>query len=82
MHENGRRLGTGKPVGQPGELGHSGLRRGTGRCGVDPRHTRAAKKPGRFTGPSIIDLPKPGCWHLTLQWGENSDTLNLVYLAP
>lgn len=36
MHENGRHLGTGKSVGQPGELGHSGLKRGTGRCGVDP----------------------------------------------
>ena len=33
-------------------------------------------------GPSIIDLPDPGCWHLTLQWGDNSDTLNLAYLAP
>jgi hypothetical protein len=32
-------------------------------------------------GPSIIDLPKPGCWHLTLQWGDNSDTLNLAYAA-
>jgi hypothetical protein len=33
-------------------------------------------------GPSIIDLPKPGCWHLTLQWGDNSDTLDLAYRAP
>ena len=33
-------------------------------------------------GPSIIDLPKPGCWHLTLRWGDNSDTLNLAYAAP
>ena len=33
-------------------------------------------------GPSIIDLPKPGCWHLTLQWGDNSDTLNLAFKAP
>jgi len=33
-------------------------------------------------GPSIIDLPKPGCWHLTLKWGDNSDTLNLAYRAP
>ncbi len=33
-------------------------------------------------GPSIIDLPKPGCWHLTLQWGDNTDTLNLAYMAP
>jgi hypothetical protein len=33
-------------------------------------------------GPSTIDLPKPGCWHLTLRWGDNSDTLNLAYQAP
>jgi hypothetical protein len=33
-------------------------------------------------GPSIIDLPRPGCWHLTLRWGDNSDTLDLAYLAP
>jgi hypothetical protein len=33
-------------------------------------------------GPSIIDLPEPGCWRLTLRWGDNSDTLNLVYQAP
>ncbi len=33
-------------------------------------------------GPSIIDLPKSGCWHLTLRWGDNSDTLDLAYLAP
>ena len=33
-------------------------------------------------GPSIIDLPKPGCWHLALQWGDNSDTLNLPAWLP
>jgi|SRR6478752_4083598 len=33
-------------------------------------------------GPSIIDLPEPGCWHLTLKWGDNTDTLDLAYLAP
>ena len=33
-------------------------------------------------GPSIIDLPEPGCWHLTLQWGDHSDTLNLAYRSP
>jgi hypothetical protein len=34
------------------------------------------------TGPSIIDLPQPGCWHLALQWGDHSDTLDLAYSAP
>ena len=33
-------------------------------------------------GPSIVDLPAAGCWHLTLQWGGHTDTLDLAYLAP
>jgi len=30
-------------------------------------------------GPSIIDLPRPGCWRLTLTWPEHNDTMALVY---
>ena len=30
-------------------------------------------------GPSIIDLPAPGCWRLSLRWSGRSDTLDLVY---
>jgi hypothetical protein len=30
-------------------------------------------------GPSIIDLPRPGCWHLTLTWSNHADTLDLRY---
>lgn len=33
-------------------------------------------------GPSIINLPQPGCWHLTLQWGANRDTIDLDYESP
>jgi hypothetical protein len=33
-------------------------------------------------GPSIIDLPSPGCWHLTLRWGTRTDTMNLAFVAP
>ena len=33
-------------------------------------------------GPSIIDLPKSGCWHFDLQWADTSDTLDLAYVAP
>lgn len=33
-------------------------------------------------GPSIIDLPTPGCWHLTLQWGQTTDVIDLRYLRP
>jgi hypothetical protein len=30
-------------------------------------------------GPSIIDLPGSGCWHLTLRWSGHTDTLDLRY---
>ena len=30
-------------------------------------------------GPSIIDVPKPGCWHLTLHGSGWTDTTDLVY---
>jgi hypothetical protein len=30
-------------------------------------------------GPSIVDLPRPGCWHLTLTWSDHTDTMDLVY---
>ena len=34
-------------------------------------------------GQSIIDLPSPGCWRLTLVWGETmTDTVDLPYSAP
>jgi len=30
-------------------------------------------------GPSIIDLPKPGCWRFTLAWSGRTDTMDLTY---
>jgi len=33
-------------------------------------------------GPSIINLPSPGCWRLSLQWSRWTDTLDLQYKAP
>jgi hypothetical protein len=35
-------------------------------------------------GPSYVDLPKAGCWHLQLSWdgGRQHDSLDLVYSAP
>jgi hypothetical protein len=33
-------------------------------------------------GPSIIDLPDPGCWRLTLNWAGNTDVLDLEYIRP
>ena len=31
-------------------------------------------------GPSIIDLPAPGCWQMTLTWGTHTDTMSLAYM--
>jgi hypothetical protein len=30
-------------------------------------------------GPSIIDMPGPGCWTFELTWGEHHDTVRLPY---
>jgi hypothetical protein len=30
-------------------------------------------------GPSIVDLPRAGCWRLTLTWPGHTDTLDLIY---
>ncbi|MDQ7909571.1 hypothetical protein RB614_34130 [Phytohabitans sp. ZYX-F-186] len=30
-------------------------------------------------GPSIVDLPAAGCWHLQLTWSGHTDTLRLTY---
>ena len=32
-------------------------------------------------GPSIIDLPSPGCWSLDLTWGRHRDHMQVGY-AP
>jgi hypothetical protein len=33
-------------------------------------------------GPSIVDLPQAGCWHLTLTWAGQTDSLDLTYQPP
>lgn len=37
---------------------------------------------GLAPGPSIVDLPWPGCWQLELHWGAYTDTIGLRYRAP
>ncbi|WP_432868853.1 hypothetical protein [Microbispora rosea] len=31
-------------------------------------------------GPSGVDLPEAGCWHVTLRWSGHVDTLRLRYV--
>ena len=42
--------------------------------------TAAVSVPGG-PGPSIIDLPAPGCWTLHLSWSGHTDELKLRYVA-
>lgn len=30
-------------------------------------------------GPSVVDLPRAGCWRLVLRWSGRTDTMDLVY---
>ena len=47
-------------------------------AGTDIRARRSLGAPG----PSYVDLPRPGCWHLTLRWGGHVDTMDLEYVKP
>jgi len=40
---------------------------------------RRTVEPG--PGPSIIDLPSPGCWSFALAWGRHRDHLELGYVS-
>jgi hypothetical protein len=33
-------------------------------------------------GPSYLNLPTTGCWHLDLSWSGHVDSLDLDYLSP
>jgi hypothetical protein len=48
---------------------------------LDGTDVRADEKVPGGPGPSIVDLPRPGCWRLTLTWPGGTDTMDLVY-AP
>ncbi|MGW7613789.1 hypothetical protein ACWGKW_42505 [Streptomyces sp. NPDC054766] len=32
-------------------------------------------------GPSLVDMPKPGCWTFSLSWPGHSDSVDIEYLA-
>ena len=47
---------------------------------ADSTHTATVSVPGG-PGPSIIDLPAPGCWTLHLSWSGHTDELKLRYVS-
>ncbi|GAB3938585.1 hypothetical protein GCM10027614_18940 [Micromonospora vulcania] len=48
---------------------------------LDGTDTRVTHEVRGGPGPSIIDMPRQGCWHLALSWAGRTDTMDLVY-AP
>ncbi|MFG1841488.1 hypothetical protein ACGFH8_24060 [Micromonospora sp. NPDC049175] len=48
---------------------------------LDGTATRVTREVAGGPGPSIIDMPQAGCWHLDLRWSGHTDTMDLVY-AP
>jgi hypothetical protein len=46
---------------------------------LDGSETHQTRRVAGGPGPSIIDLPRAGCWHLTLTWPEHRDTMDLRY---
>ncbi len=33
-------------------------------------------------GPGTLDLPLPGCWRVTMHWADQTDVVDLDYVAP
>ncbi|MDX3457371.1 hypothetical protein PV396_36370 [Streptomyces sp. ME02-8801-2C] len=64
---------------------------GAAEMGPDDRLTIAATLAGTHEvvtrsvaggpGPSLIDMPKPGCWTFSLSWPGHSDSVDVEYLA-
>ncbi|MFY1615550.1 hypothetical protein [Micromonospora sp. WMMD736] len=46
---------------------------------LDGTDTRVTHEVAAGPGPSIIDMPRAGCWHLDLRWAGRTDTMDLVY---
>jgi hypothetical protein len=49
--------------------------------GARPVGAPVARTVENGPGPSIIDLPRPGCWRLSARWADQRDELDLAY-AP
>jgi hypothetical protein len=48
--------------------------------GSDAVGAPVSRRVSNGPGPSIIDVPAPGCWRLTLRWSGRLDTLDLRYI--
>jgi hypothetical protein len=46
---------------------------------LDGTNEQASREVAGGPGPSIIDMPRPGCWHFTLSWSGHTEAMDLTY---
>lgn len=64
--------------------GAAGMRPGdrlTVKASLAGTHEVATRSIAGGPGPSLVDMPKPGCWKFSLSWPGHSDSLDIEYLA-
>jgi hypothetical protein len=49
---------------------------------LDGRGESVQRRIAGGPGPSIVDLPAPGCWRLALRWSGRTDVIDLDYGPP
>jgi hypothetical protein len=58
----------------------------TARSGTKPsRVVRIQRPPDSSPGeiyPSYVDLPRPGCWRLSLAWGRHRASIDVLVARP
>jgi len=76
----------GDPLSSPPAPDHANKILWVAREGAGALRISATRSPGDEpvvvqvdTGPSYVDLPAAGCWHLDLSWPGHHDSLNLRY---
>ena len=51
------------------------------RAALEGTRETVTRKVDPAPGPSIIDLPSPGCWSVDLTWGNHHDHMLLGYAS-
>src|SRR4051794_9216241 len=66
-----------RPLSRPSDLHITARRFVAGRPAGRPASRVVTGAPG----PSIVDLPAPGCWRLALRWAGRRDVVDVRYVA-
>jgi hypothetical protein len=75
-HYDNKILWVSRVVNDPGSDLRIAAQRMTGRRSLGAPVTRVVTG---GPGPSVVDLPSPGCWRLTLRWSGRIDSVDVQY---